>query len=469
MKAALAAALCLWALASFASGQESVQWRLVWQDEFDGPSLDPLKWRAEDAALEKNNEQQYYLPDEVELRDGLLILHSRERQRGRRPYTSGMVETRDRFARAFGRFEVRARLPSGQGVWPAHWMLPASGLWPPEIDIMEMLGHEPHRIHMSNHWGDWPHHAWNTGHFDGPRFDEDFHTFAVEWRPGVLEWYIDGELRFRSEQGVPAEPFYLILNTAVGGNWPGSPDETTVFPVRHEIDYVRIYEPVESERCYIWLDAVNGAVRTAPAGYCFPVGAELEVVAEPDIGYRFAGWDGGLKGHSARAKVTLEENLNAVARFEPDPDAPARLKPVGPPAASSFEQKGFEPACAIDGQPGTRWSSAFAEPQWIMLDFGSVCDIRAVDIAWEASHPRTVAIQVSDDAAQWKTVRTLTKDSPARDILRDLDARGRYLRLHCSGRTTQYGFSIWELGVYGGALDNGPAGTAAPAADDEPR
>jgi beta-glucanase (GH16 family) len=225
-------------------------WSPVWRDEFDGTSIDQTKWRVEDLHLIKNNELQYYAPDEVYLENGRLVLRSQERPYcgydqngdwGCYDYTSGLAETVDRFWQTFGRFEIRARLPFGQGIWPAHWTLPTSGAWPPEIDVMEMLGHEPTRVYMTHHWGSWPDVPSNGSSFAGPDFSQDFHTFAIEWFPDRIDWFIDGVMRFSSTTNIPQAPFYIILNTAVGGDWPGNPDGSTTFPQYHEIDYVRVY------------------------------------------------------------------------------------------------------------------------------------------------------------------------------------------------------------------------------------
>ncbi len=225
-------------------------WTMIWHDEFDGPSVDLTKWRIEDIHLIKNNELQYYAPDEVYIDNGNLVLRSRERSYWgydtngswrHFDYTSGLVESRNLCSTTYGKIEVRAKLPRTQGLWPAHWMLPSAGQWPPEIDIMELLGHEPSRVHMSHHWGSWPNVQTFTRHWDGPDFTQDFHTFAVEWWPDRITWLVDDVARAASTSNIPQEPFYIILNTAVGGNWPGNPDGSTVFPQYHEIDYVRVY------------------------------------------------------------------------------------------------------------------------------------------------------------------------------------------------------------------------------------
>ncbi len=252
---------------SIPSGME---WSLIWQDEFDGPTIDTSKWRVEDLHLIKNNELQYYAPDDVYFEDGHLVLRSQQRtycgydedaQWRCFNYTSGLVESKNLFATAYGRIEVRAQLPSTQGIWPAHWMMPSSGAWPPEIDITELLGHDPTRIHMTHHWGSWPDVQRHGGSFVGPNYSDDFHTFAVEWMPGRIDWLIDGQIRFNSTLTVPQEPFYIILNTAVGGDWPGNPDGSTVFPQFHRIDYVRAYVPADAGPAL--LEVVDPAPATA--------------------------------------------------------------------------------------------------------------------------------------------------------------------------------------------------------------
>lgn len=223
-------------------GAERKNWVLVWHDEFDGDRLDGAKWRAEDAALIKNNEQQYYTPSDVRVEHGTLILRSQRRAMGGRPYTSGAVDTREHFAWTYGRFEIRAQLPRGRGLWPAHWLLPVDNLWPPEIDIMELIGDEPDTILMTNHWGTRATHEWETGRLTDDDFTQGFHTYALEWEPDELRWYVDGKKRYVTRRHIPKRRMYLILNTAVGGDLPGYPDETTVFPQYHYIDYVRVYK-----------------------------------------------------------------------------------------------------------------------------------------------------------------------------------------------------------------------------------
>lgn len=262
------AALCLVAVAvAGADAQAPGGWRLVWQDEFDGKTISTERWNVLLREDSKHGELQYYVPDDVYLEQGWLRIRSRVRDFGARHYTSGRLDTDGKFAQTYGRFEVRARLPVGKGLWPAHWLYPqqrdwvmetlmaaevAAGRerliperrpWYSEIDIMEFLGHEAETVYGTLHYYT----------FDGQKksssgtlkgvadYSKDFHVFALEWEPDAIRWYVDGQLLHSTSEGVPHTPHYLILNTAIGGSWPGNPDATTVFPQYHDIDYVRVY------------------------------------------------------------------------------------------------------------------------------------------------------------------------------------------------------------------------------------
>ncbi|MHB8838216.1 MAG: glycoside hydrolase family 16 protein [Gemmatimonadaceae bacterium] len=255
------------AAATSPAAQAPAGWTLVWQDEFTGTSLDTTKWNVLLREQSKHDELQFYLPDEVYLERGLLRLRSRERAYGPMKYTSGRLDTRGKFAPTYGRFEIRAKLPMGKGLWPAHWLYPqnrdwrmealmqrevAEGRerfiaeerpWYSEIDIMEFLGHEPTVLYGTLHYTTFKGERKSTsGTWRGDvDYSADFHLYALEWESDSIRWYIDGHLIHATATGVPHAPHYLILNTAVGGSWPGNPDATTVFPQYHDIDYVRVY------------------------------------------------------------------------------------------------------------------------------------------------------------------------------------------------------------------------------------
>jgi beta-glucanase (GH16 family) len=244
------------------------EWKLVSSDEFNDKKLDPKKWNVLLREQSKHGELQYYVPDDVYIQKGVLRIQSRVRSFGAMKYTSGRLDTKGKFAPVYGRFEIRAKLPGGKGLWPAHWLYPQNRNWEleytmedavakgkerlipeerpwyTEIDIMEFLGHETDVLYGTLHYcaydgqrrsssGKW------KGNCD---YTKDFHIYALEWEPDSIRWYIDGQLLHATVDGIPHTPHYLILNTAIGGSWPGNPDSTTVFPQFHDIDYVRIYQ-----------------------------------------------------------------------------------------------------------------------------------------------------------------------------------------------------------------------------------
>jgi len=242
-------------------------WRLVWNDEFDGNSIDKNKWEHEiNAQGGGNNELQYYTdrPENSYVRDGCLIIQALKEHytgnEGTREFTSARLRTLRKGDWKYGRFEIRAKLPYGQGLWPAIWMLPSDwkyGGWAAsgEIDIMELLGHEPNIVYGTLHYGaEYPNNVYKGKSFalSTGTFADDFHVFRLEWEPTQFRWYVDDVLYqiqtewYCNKADYPApfdQYFHLILNVAVGGNWPGDPDSTTIFPQQMMIDYVRVYKP----------------------------------------------------------------------------------------------------------------------------------------------------------------------------------------------------------------------------------
>ncbi len=227
---------------------ESMRWSLVFSDEFDGTSIDEAKWNVGNP-LDRiiNNELQAYVPEAVSVRSGLLELTANRGATGYRgtrlPFTSGTVTTYEKFAFTFGRLIVRARLPSGQGLWPAVWLLPESLEWPPEIDLFEVRGQAPAILHQTIHWRD-PERGplFETAQHIGPDLSVDFHVFRVDWSSDVITWYVDEAETRRVTGRVPSAPMYLNAALAVGGDFPGPPDGSTPFPAVLEIDYVRVFQ-----------------------------------------------------------------------------------------------------------------------------------------------------------------------------------------------------------------------------------
>lgn len=241
--------------------------RLVWSDEFDDLQLNIEKWSFDTAdgcqigiCNWGNNERQYYTSREenVFLEDGKLVIRARKEIPSYEgySYTSARLKTKYKGDWKYGKFEIRARLPYGQGIWPAIWMLStdnAYGPWPTsgEIDIMENIGSEPNNVFGTVHYGHDQHRYYTQElDIDSINFSQGFHTYSAIWTEQCIQFYVDGK-----EMGSPVtrstvlpstypfdQRFYLILNVAVGGNLPGDPNATTQFPQTMEVEYVRVYQ-----------------------------------------------------------------------------------------------------------------------------------------------------------------------------------------------------------------------------------
>ena len=240
-------------------------WRSVFADEFSTATLNGSRWTRcywwnDNGCTNLGNQnQQWYQPENISSDNGALALTARiQSVRGVNnrvfPYTSGIVTTGryyderprpDRFSFTYGYVEVRARIPSGQGLWPAIWLLPSTQRPLPEIDIMEVLGHRPNVLEMHFHYqgSDGERRTVNRS-ADVGDLSEGFHVYGLEWSPDEIVWYLDGveRWRFADASAIPREPMYLLVNLAVGGTWPGAPDESTDFPAQFLIDYVRIWQ-----------------------------------------------------------------------------------------------------------------------------------------------------------------------------------------------------------------------------------
>ncbi|WZI66460.1 MAG: family 16 glycosylhydrolase [Gloeotrichia echinulata IR180] len=259
------------------------KWELVFSEEFDGNSLNQKKWNTRYTRQNFyqgrtniwNNESQYYvgdgevingvLYDAFEFNNGTLSIVG---QKAAQPitaklgdslpgfdpvktfnYTSGILTTENKYAFTYGYIEIRAKVPAGQGLWPAFWMLPSSGKRSPEIDIMEALGQKTdtvlNTLFYTNESKQLTQYTGNQT-FAGVDFSQDFHNYGVKWTTDKLTWYIDDHAVFETKNNIPDVPMYLLTNLAIGGNLPGSPDETTPVSSRFDIDYIRVYQDASS-------------------------------------------------------------------------------------------------------------------------------------------------------------------------------------------------------------------------------
>lgn len=241
-------------------------WKLIFRDEFNGSSLDTQKWTTcfwwgnNGCTIATNNELEWYQPQNAAIKNGVLELRAQREKIASTdgkfyPFTSGMVTTgREndnksdpaRFTFRYGYVEIRARVPAGKGLLPAFWMLPANNSSVPEIDVMEVLGHAPNEVQMHYHF------RTNSGDVDneGAQFEspvsmaDGWHTYGLDWEPDSITWYVDGVERWQYTNvgAISSTPMYLLLDLAVGGDWPGNPDDNTVFPSVFQIDYVRVWQ-----------------------------------------------------------------------------------------------------------------------------------------------------------------------------------------------------------------------------------
>lgn len=250
------------------SGQANVSptgypgYQLAWSDEFDESELDLAAWNFDiGGGGWGNNELQYYQQDNVAIDRGHLVITAKRESRGGRNFTSSRIKTEGEMEFGFGRVDIRAALPRGQGIWPALWALGADFSevgWPycGELDIMEMIGGagRENTVHGTMHWnvggGDRPYApTYEGGYFQktADDFGSGFNVFSMIREPGRVQWLVNDELYYeRVLTAAPdfapfANPFFLIFNIAVGGNWPGSPDDSTQFPQRMVVDYVRVF------------------------------------------------------------------------------------------------------------------------------------------------------------------------------------------------------------------------------------
>ncbi|MEP0986803.1 glycoside hydrolase family 16 protein [Ekhidna sp.] len=232
---------------------------LIWNDEFEGSALNETYWNYEIGTGSGgwgNNELQYYREDNTSMREGYLLIEARRESFSGSQYTSSRLTTEGKFDFKYGRVDIRAKMPKGQGLWPALWMLGAnfrSVGWPycGEIDIMEMIGGTNNEdvVHGTAHWDA----SGTKADFGGSTrlssgiLNDEFHVFTIIWDETQIRWLFD-DRQYHAMSITPAdlsefqEEFFFIFNVAVGGNWPGSPNSSTIFPQRMIVDYVRVFQ-----------------------------------------------------------------------------------------------------------------------------------------------------------------------------------------------------------------------------------
>lgn len=317
-------------LAQAPDANAQTSWQLVWSDEFNGTSVNTSNWTFETGGGGwGNNELQYYTNgSNASVANGVLTITANRVSGGYScwygtcQYTSTRMNTKGKREFQYGRIEARMALPMGQGIWPAFWMLganfpntpwPASG----EIDIMEHVNNE-NRTHGTIHW-DTNGYA-SYGGPSGPVDVTAYHTYAIEWNSSAIKWFIDGvqfwEANIQNNINGTEEfhrPFFMILNLAVGGNWPGSPNSTTVFPSRLAVDYVRVYQTGTGP--------TPTPTPTPPPSTAFTQGVDNLSSTSARVWFKPNGWTAGyvilhyVRPGLAQQNVQMSYN-SAAARWE---------------------------------------------------------------------------------------------------------------------------------------------------------
>jgi len=300
--ATVAASMAITCSAAFAAST------LVYADECGGPQdaawANATPWNTHYTT----GELEYYDPADVSFADGMMTLKSEKRSMNGYSYTSGIATTLNRTKFTYGYFEIRAKLPKGPGIWPAFWLTNDSTL---EIDVLEMLGDRPSRIYQTYHRNV---KQVYQGVKDGPDYSAGYHTYAVDWQPTYIKWYIDGELTSTYTGSIPSDPMWICLNTAVGGAWPGSPTAETSFPVNYNIDYVHVYTSKPSSTN---AEAVPQAMADS---YSVPNSTALEVGA-PGVLSNDAGYGNTLTALLTASPAHGTVTLNSNGSFTYTPEA----------------------------------------------------------------------------------------------------------------------------------------------------
>lgn len=400
---------------------------LIWQDEFSGTALNMNNWNYNTGYYINddpgtwgwgNSEMEYYTDREknVFVRDGKLNLVAYEEPKSfpqdpnrYAQYSSGKITTKDKFTFTYGRIDFRAKLPRGNGMWPALWMLPNDdtyGTWAAsgEIDVMEARGRLPGASSGAIHYGgQWPANTYIGGDYafpDGQTIDSDYHVYSVVWEADTIKWYVDGKCFYKatSEQwysnGAPNDEnapfdqrFYIIMNLAIGGMFDGgiTPSPSDI-PASMLVDYVRVYKP------------------------------EGSVDPEPPV---------------TNTDVAAGKNVDC----------------------SGVENEVFPASNLTDSNNGTRFASNFADDAWFTIDLGSTYRINQLILNWEAAYGKQYDILVSTDGQTYQKVYNQSNGSGNIETIDINTVNARYVKFQGIQRALPYGYSLWDVKVMGTPLN----------------
>jgi len=382
------------ALVLFTCFQASAAWQLAWSDEFNGPNIDTATWGYEIGFI-RNNELQYYTSrtNNARIESGNLVIECKRESFNGAQYTSASLNTSGKKSFKYGRIEMRAKLPYSKGLWPAFWTLGQNintvG-WPAcgEIDIMEMIG-------------------------GGVGFDDKTYG-TVHWDNGGHQ---GNGSSYQLTSGKLADAYHIY---AV--EW----DSTQIKWFFDSVNYhtVNITDPQFSE-----LQAPHYILLNCAIGGSWP--------------------DSVGKTPDATTVLPQKYYIDYVRVYNWAPDSNLALNKAV--TVSSTENTSTPGSAAVDGNTGTRWSSAYSDPQWIRVDLGATYTVNHVKLNWEAAYGKSYQIQVSSDGSTWKTIYGTTTGDGGIDDITNIAGTGRYVRMNGTQRGTVYGYSLWEFEVYGTA------------------
>ncbi len=420
------------------SDSQVENWNLIWNDEFSGNTLDTNKWDYNTGYYINsdpntwgwgNGELEYYTSStkNVFVQDGNLNLKAYyepttfEQDPNRvAPYSSGKIITKDNFTFKYGRIDFRAKLPAGNGLWPALWLLPnddSYGTWAAsgEIDVMEARGRVPEATSGAIHYGGtWPNNRSMGADFvfeDGQRFDTDFHVYSLVWEEDSLKWYVDGKCFYKAtnEQWYSAnsngnknapfdQEFYIIMNLALGGWFDGGLNPNLEdLPATMQVDYVRVYQ----------------AEGSTDGSYTINYDENTETPQEPEA--------------PATTDVAIGKSVTA----------------------SGSENLVFGVENINDNNTGTRWASNFADDAWFVVDLGQTYNINQIKLNWEAAFGKKYEILVSTNGTNYTSVATQNDGQGGMETLNFSATSARYVKFQGIERALPYGYSLWDVQIMG--------------------
>ncbi len=496
MKRKIFGIMAVIALLGYSSGF-SADWELIWQDEFSNSISQDWTFDTGYGGWGwGNNEWQYYTSDNAFIIDSALVIRATcDGVPGIRngSIKSAKIKTQGKFNIKYGKIEARIKLLIAKGCWPAFWML-GSNIntvgWPKcgEIDIMENINGES-IIHGTAHWD-------NNGHTSFGRSVEqvniaDYHLYTVIWDEQSIIWQLDGEtyctLNITPENlSEFHEDFYIILNLAVGGNWPGPPDSTS-FPAEMIVDYVRVYRH-EGPRIGLYPSKLRFEMEKEQALILDPQTVNINntgtdtlsnVTIETDVDWLDIAWI-DHEGNDQSFEVSVNEKANEFLRSSYSArltvsvsNAAFETIPVDLQVGENIvlgnivrsssvepdppEGENVDPGNVNDGDKSTRWSSEWSDPQWISIDLNRIFlnkqfSIESVKLFWESAYAYKYEIQLSNtsDFSTYDVIAKVTNGDGGVDLLMtDNSVTGRYIRMYGSSRATEYGYSLYEFEVYG--------------------